>query len=276
MNSPFINLPGPIYPDFRGLVRRKYLEDYATALYNKNFFIKNMEFIALQMIKGKIENAKNKSDEKTWSIIFCDIDGLKLANDTLGHVEADVGIKNIAGIIKDCIRTKRRENDSLIYPELDQEDNIPIRFGGDEFLIILPNCTKEKAILIQKRIKKQINSDKNHTRNMSLSMGIADTKEIVVPSDIDNPETIKAFVNDLISLAEKRMYSDKNKQVKHLSYEEQKLIVTKYLNRVGEQVGFNFQNPNELEALINILVDIKQSLKTSKKKNDEDKENRTK
>lgn len=260
VRGPSVSGPaGTVYYDFRNMTTHKYFEDYATSLYSKNFFIKNMEAIALQMIKGKVENSKNKNKEKTWSVIFCDIDGLKLANDTLGHVEADIGIKNIATIIKQCIRTHREENDSIIYPEFEKGDNIPIRFGGDEFLLILPNCTKSKATIIRNRIKKEIEASQIVTRNMSLSMGIADTQEIPIPI-IDDNDSVRGFVNDLITLAEKRMYLDKHKQVKTLSYEEQKDLVKKYLNRVSEQIGFDYQNPEELDTIINILHDIKADL----------------
>jgi diguanylate cyclase (GGDEF)-like protein len=208
------------------LNEQSYLEDYSTSLYNKNYFIKNMDSIALKMVRGTIENKRNGNNDKTWSLLFCDIDGLKLANDTIGHIEADNGIKHIADIIKKSIRTNRDQEDKIIYPDVDGK-NIPIRFGGDEFIIILPNCTKEKAVLIQERIKKQINIDKDKTKNMSLSIGIADTSEIGIPHDIDNIDLIKVFLNELISLAEKRMFKDKNKDIKGLPYEEKKVLVMK-------------------------------------------------
>lgn len=237
-----------------------YLEDYLTSLYNKNYFIKHMGNFSLQMIKGVMENRKNGNNDKTWSIMFCDIDGLKLANDTLGHIEADHGIIHIAHIMKNCIRTNRDQNDSIIHSSTDDKDvrNIPIRFGGDEFVIILPNCTKEKALLIRDRIKQQICIDRDLTRNMSLSIGISDTNDAELPVNIDAANAAEVFLNQLISIAEKRMYDDKNKDIKYLTDEEKKHLVLKHLNRVGHQIGFDVEDPDQIDSIIKILTEIKE------------------
>lgn len=238
-----------------------FFEDVSTSLYNKNYFIKHMENIALQMIKGVVENKTNENNAATWSILFCDIDGLKLANDTMGHLEADSGIKYIADTIKYCIRSNRVSSDSIIYPEYFDEDttNIPIRIGGDEFVVILPNCTSEKAMLVKNRIQKQIDNNKEYTKNMSLSIGIADTSEVIAPHDITDKDQTEAFLNDVVSLAEKRMYEDKNKDIFNLSFEDKKLLILKHLNRVANQVGLNINEPDDIDLFINILTDIKES-----------------
>jgi diguanylate cyclase (GGDEF)-like protein len=116
-------------------VKKSYMEDASTSLYNKNFFIQNINRIALEMIKGINENKINKNDAGTWSILFCDIDALKYVNDTIGHIEADNAIKNIASIIKNCIRTNCEKNDTILYPDIEKSENIPIRFG--EMILLL-------------------------------------------------------------------------------------------------------------------------------------------
>lgn len=246
--------------DRKQMEGNSYLKDLSTSLYNKNYYIKNINSFALQMIKGVIENKIAGNTDKTWSILFCDIDGLKLVNDTVGHIEADIGIREIASIIKQCVRTNRNPNDSILYSgdaEDEHSKNISIRFGGDEFVVILPNCTKEKAVLIKERISIKINDSRESTKNMTLSIGIVDTTEVKIPTDIDNENDIKKYVNKLISLAEQRMYIDKNRDVKNMSYDEKKQLVLKYLNRLGEQIGFNVDNEDEMDALISILNDIK-------------------
>jgi GGDEF domain-containing protein len=212
------------------------------------------------MIKDITEDPTNKENIGILSILFCDIDGLKLANDTYGHLEADMGIKFIANTIKDCIRSNRKPNDSIIYPEYSKEDtkNIPIRFGGDEFIIILPNCTKEGAIIVKNRIKHKIDNNKEKTKNMSLSIGISDTSEVSIPHDIKSMEQIETFINNMLSLAEKRMYEEKNKDINSLSLEEKELFILKHLNRVANVVGLNLNNHNDIDILINILTDLKE------------------
>ncbi|MDD3305096.1 MAG: GGDEF domain-containing protein [Bacilli bacterium] len=244
---------------------KSFFEDEQTTLYNKNYFVKHIVNIALQMIDGIYENKINGNDAKTWSILYCDIDGLKLANDTLGHFETDHGIKYIADIIKNSIRTNRKQNDSIIYPGYLKGNikNIPIRIGGDEFIIILPNCTKEKALLVKNRIKKQLKNNPEQTRNMSLSIGIADTSEALIPIDLANKEQTKAFVNNLVSLAEKRMYEDKNRDINSMSLEERKAIILKHLNRVAGYISLNINKPDDIDIFIDILTAIKES-KTNK------------
>lgn len=244
-----------------------YMEDSATSLYNKNYFNRNMQALVLQMIKGLMENSKNNNNKTTWSIMFCDIDGLKLANDTLGHIEADEGIKMIADIIRSCIRTNREQNDQIVYPNKDNnkiKHNIPIRFGGDEFIIILPNCTKDKALLIEQRIKTLISYNMEHTKNMTLSIGIADTSEIKIPEQVNDSANLITFMNQLVTLAENRMYEDKNKDIRNLSYEDKKAIMIKHLARIGDNIGFNINSTEDIDLLIHILNDIKDD-KTKKR-----------
>lgn len=249
---------------YKSIVKtQNHLEDYSTSLYNKNFFLKNMDNISLQMIRGILANKVSGNNTKTWALLFCDIDGLKLTNDTIGHLEADKGIESIANIIKGCVRSNREENDQIIYINDDKNynQNIPIRFGGDEFVIILPNCTKEKALLIENRIKNQIDANKDLTKNMSLSIGIADTNEIEIPKNLDKKIETRSFINNLVSLAEKRMYADKNKDIKNMPYEVKKIVLLKHLNRIADQIGFNINDDNDIDTLINMLLEIKDSKK---------------
>jgi diguanylate cyclase (GGDEF)-like protein len=240
-------------------VKKSYMKDASTSLYNKNFFIQNMNKIALEMIKGINENKINKNAEGTWSILFCDIDALKFVNDTVGHIEADKAIKNIADIIKECIRTHRDKNDTILYPDVDKSENIPIRFGGDEFVIILPNCTKEKAQLIKDRINNYLIKKSKDVASMTLSIGIADTNEIELPNDLDinNVESVNMFVSNLIGVAEERMRDEKNVDFDNLSYIKQQETISKYLNRIP---GFNLNNAKHVYVLDKIVDDLKKNL----------------
>ncbi|KRQ86190.1 putative diguanylate cyclase AdrA [Caloramator mitchellensis] len=79
---------------------------------------------------------KYKKEDRDLTIIYADIDNLKQVNDTLGHSEGDRLIINISNILKKNIR-----NTDYI-----------IRLGGDEFLIVLPDCDMNKAQKIVNRI----------------------------------------------------------------------------------------------------------------------------
>jgi diguanylate cyclase (GGDEF)-like protein len=251
-------------------VRKSFIEDASTSLYNKNYFVQNMNKIALEMIKGINENKINKNDAGTWSILFCDIDALKYVNDTVGHIEADKAIKNIASIIKECIRTHSNKNDTILYPDIEKRENIPIRFGGDEFVIILPNCTKEKAQLIKNRINNYLINKSEDVANMTLSIGIADTSEVKLLNNIDinDVQSINMFVSSLIEVAEERMRDEKNIDFDNLSYIKKQETISKHLNRIP---GLNLNDPNHICVLDQIINDLKNNLykdKISDKKND--------
>ncbi|WP_162151437.1 GGDEF domain-containing protein [Caldicellulosiruptor sp. F32] len=74
------------------------------------------------------------------AVIFLDIDDFKAYNDTFGHVACDVMVQKTAEIIKNSIRTV----------------DIAGRFGGEEFVIILPGTDEEGAIAVAERIRRAI------------------------------------------------------------------------------------------------------------------------
>ena len=91
-----------------------------------------------------LQNAlkKNKEQEgKLLAVLFLDLDGFKLVNDSLGHVVGDELLKNTAGRLLECVR----------------EDDTVARLGGDEFTILLedlPDITQ--AVRVAERIKQRL------------------------------------------------------------------------------------------------------------------------
>lgn len=101
--------------------------DILTSLPNRLMFIE----------KSQILINLNKRDNKKSYILFLDLDGFKKINDTFGHAEGDNVLKITAEIINESTR----------------ETDIPCRFGGDEFLILLTHCSGSKdAEIVSKRI----------------------------------------------------------------------------------------------------------------------------
>ncbi|MHB1153492.1 MAG: GGDEF domain-containing protein [Eubacteriales bacterium] len=95
--------------------------------------------------RALIEYLKNftvdvKYSNKYLSITIFDIDDFKKVNDHHGHIYGDKVLADVAAIIKSCIR----------------EEDIAGRYGGEEFMIILPNTELSNAILISERIRNTV------------------------------------------------------------------------------------------------------------------------
>jgi diguanylate cyclase (GGDEF)-like protein len=100
------------------------------------------------------------------SIIMLDIDNFKGINDTYGHLEGDRVLKTVASIIKSSIR----------------ESDYVFRYGGEEFLILLPNTDINGAVAAGEKIRRNIeNFDFGLGRKITISCGI---KQI---ENFDNP-----------------------------------------------------------------------------------------
>ena len=91
------------------------------------------------------------------SIIMIDMDDLKSINDAHGHPAGDAALKRIA----DVIRAETRQID------------MPARFGGDEFVVLLPEVKLELAVKAAERIFKKVQMLKEHGDMFSVSGGVA-------------------------------------------------------------------------------------------------------
>ena len=81
-----------------------------------------------------------QTDDASLSILVLDIDHFKSINDTYGHAVGDVVIRNVAEALRKCIRG----------------EDIAVRYGGEEFLVLLPNTPLEGAITVAESIRKRI------------------------------------------------------------------------------------------------------------------------
>lgn len=160
--------------------RTKELELYATTdtmtgIYNRR--------IGLLMLEKEIH--RSKRDKTNLAVCFIDIDDLKYINDTYGHMEGDSLIMTVADILKKSLR----------------RSDIICRMGGDEFLLILPRCSKSQGLLIRNTIEKKIkikNEQRQKKYKISISYGFSEF-------DYLNPLSL----DELISIADLEMYQYK-------------------------------------------------------------------
>lgn len=130
-----------------------------------------------------VENAyRNKND---LTIVFIDVNNLKLVNDKFGHKEGDHLIKTISKYILENIR----ESDMLA------------RLGGDEFLLILPESTEDEAIQILTRIEDQIEKDR-HLFQYPISFSYGYERYPTYKEE-------KIHIDDFIKSADMKMYEHK-------------------------------------------------------------------
>ncbi|MBA4389774.1 MAG: hypothetical protein C0399_02420 [Syntrophus sp. (in: bacteria)] len=122
------------------------LHDPLTGLYNRAYF------------EEEIRRLDNSRFELV-GLIVCDIDGLKLINDSLGHNKGDELLMAASRVIKESFR----------------EGDVVARVGGDEFAILLPNSPRSKVENICQRIKRavQAHSRKNTLLPLSIATGFA-------------------------------------------------------------------------------------------------------
>jgi len=151
--------------------------DPVSGLYNKRFM---NEFLMKEIERSKRLN-------KQFSIVICDIDDFKRVNDTYGHVSGDMVLKSFAQSMKNSIRNL----------------DVAGRYGGDEFIIILPEASRETAYSIMERLRQQIEREeiavvKGYTVSVTASFGIATYPADGMSSD------------DLSIVSDERLYKAKN------------------------------------------------------------------
>jgi diguanylate cyclase (GGDEF)-like protein len=125
-----------------------------------------------------------KRYDNKFSIIMFDIDKFKKVNDLKGHMAGDKVLKMVTYITKDNIRITDK-----IY-----------RYGGDEFLIILPNTEIQYATIVAEKIRKMVDETefiKIKDFNITLSLGVVECE-----ADID--------VDKILIKVDKRLYKAKN------------------------------------------------------------------
>ena len=143
--------------------------DNLTGLYNRNYFLK-FDF--------------NKSVCLPCTYMMCDCNDLKGVNDHLGHNTGDLYICETANILKEVL----------------PEGGVCIRWGGDEFLLILPGCGEEKC----QKIIAEINEQQTIKRRKMPYM------EIAIGAHVRT--TLKQTETEAIQLADQEMYADKKKR----------------------------------------------------------------
>ena len=167
------------------------LQHTLTKFRNDHYRQKELEQVVIEADTDKLTGLANRrrldefldalvtlfpEEKQSFSLIMADVDHFKYYNDAHGHQMGDIVLATIASILKNRIR----------------RGDLAARFGGEEFVVILPNCSKENAVLIGNKLRVAI-SDENiqfqeqqPMGNLTCTFGIAtypddaDTKELLL------------------------------------------------------------------------------------------------
>ena len=117
--------------------------DALTGLRNRRYFEEQMSLM---------ENG----DFDPVGLVMCDVDGLKIVNDTLGHDKGDLLLKTVANLINQCFR----------------KNDIVARVGGDEFAILLPQTSHDTVKQTLNRIRQKVKDYNQYTPELPLSISV--------------------------------------------------------------------------------------------------------
>jgi len=152
------------------------LRDIKTGLYNHGFF----------MTRVKEEIASSKRNFCASSIIMVDVDKFKNFNDTYGHLAGDRVLETLAQVIRQNVRT----------------NDIPSRFGGEEFTVLLPSACADTAWLVAERLRSSVAAMQvpweTPLPNITISLGVFSFDQ---DSDLET--------NDVINRADEALYASK-------------------------------------------------------------------
>lgn len=132
--------------------------DSLTGLANRRHFAEELER----------ELARTRRDGRPLTVIVCDLDHFKDVNDTYGHIVGDDVLHMVGQVLAETSR----------------EIDLPARFGGEEFALVLPDTDLDSGVLVAERLRHEI--ERRSARSgpaITLSLGVACTAQVGADSD---------------------------------------------------------------------------------------------
>ncbi len=150
--------------------------DDMTGIYNKRYL----------KIRLEEEFAKARRYGSPLSSIFIDLDNFKSINDTYGHIIGDKLLKEVASVLEGLCRA----------------EDVLVRFGGEEFVVLMSDTTASEAVILAERIRKKIAGHIFFYGDIKISVSASLGTSTLNNGDFE-------FINDpeeLICMADKAMY----------------------------------------------------------------------
>ena len=160
----------------RDTLRDQSIRDPLTGLYNRRFLYEALER----------ELTRAKRQRRSLSVIFLDIDHFKIFNDTYGHSAGDYVLRSVSDVFRGFFRS----------------DDVPCRYGGEEFAIILPESTAQDAAM-------RADTLRNHVKALKLEFDKQLLASITVSIGIAGFPDHSASCEGLLKLADQSLYQSK-------------------------------------------------------------------
>ena len=150
--------------------RQHAIHDTLTGLYVRWYVLRRLDE----------EYARSRRERTPIAVLYMDIDNFKRVNDTLGHAEGDRVLRTVASIIK-------RECGPI---------DVPGRYGGEEFIVVVPGSGESYALDLAERIRKGVEDEfKDTPYKVTISIGVAVQPPLPARSGVE-----------LLDMADKAMY----------------------------------------------------------------------
>ena len=127
-----------------------------------------------------------QANNKQLSVAIFDIDHFKKLNDTYGHLAGDQVLRGVSRILKSQLRT----------------EDVPARYGGEEFVVVLPDTTKEQALMIAEKIRKAIEA---HSFPAAFGNG-GKVGGVTISGGVAACDTDGSSSNELLASADQALY----------------------------------------------------------------------
>lgn len=126
------------------------MRDGLTGLWNRRYFE--------QVFDGQLAKQGAASVKRPLGLILLDVDHFKMFNDTWGHAEGDLVLKHVGQLLQQQVRGV----------------DIPVRFGGEEFAILLPETSLEEAAAVAERVRQCLETESPSRKyRITASFGVA-------------------------------------------------------------------------------------------------------
>ena len=188
---------------FNVALKESSFTDYLTGLRNRNGL--NDSFTKL------LQESKDKGKSLDLAVLYIDLDNFKYYNDTFGHDVGDLVLKEVASILNKSASDR----------------GFAIRYGGDEFLIVLENVGKEEAMAIARMTLDNLLAKNGYVneitsflgkpvvikreKKLSCSIGVATASDVLSDKDLA----------DMLKCADSSLYDVKNTTKNAIKYYEQ-------------------------------------------------------